>query len=49
MTVGTYMQPVPITPNVVILNLDQGQVYNLNSMNNFLSPQTIENKNDHDI
>jgi hypothetical protein len=24
-------------------------VYNLNSMNNFLSPQTIENKNDHDI
>jgi len=29
MTVGTYMQPVPITPNVVILNLDPGQVYNI--------------------
>jgi hypothetical protein len=29
MTVGTYMQPVPITPNVVILNLDQGQVYSV--------------------
>jgi hypothetical protein len=23
------MQPVPITPNVVILNLDQGQVYSV--------------------
>jgi hypothetical protein len=29
MTVVIYMQPVPITPNVVILNLDQGQVYSV--------------------